>query len=77
MEDQYDFAVDKQYGEWCIGGPWFNEKICQSLHGPLCEELFVTVRQYIYDLMCGLYACGKRNYNSTNAIDFHGGWPMT
>ena len=56
MEEQYYFAVDENYEEWCAGGPWFNETICQSLHGPLFEELFVTACQDRYYLMCGLYA---------------------
>ena len=56
MEEQYYFAVDENYEEWCAGGPWFNETICQSLHGPLFEELFVTAHEDRYYIVCGLYA---------------------
>ena len=40
------------------------------------EELFVTYRQYIYDLMCDLYAYDKENYKSTDATNFYGGRPI-
>ena len=40
------------------------------------EELFVTYRQYIYDLMCDLYAYDKENYKSTDPTDFGGGIPL-
>ena len=55
-KEQYNFLVYEHNEEWCTGGPWFNEKICQNLHSPLFEELFVTAREYRYDLMCGLHA---------------------
>ena len=55
---------------------WFNETICQRLHGPLFEELFVTARQDMYGLMCGLHAYKTRKYKSTVATDFHDCWPL-
>ena len=37
-------------------GTCFDWTIGQNLHGILFEELFITSHEYIYDLICGLYA---------------------
>ena len=54
----------------------FNETIFQNLHGHLYKELFVTSREDIYDLMCGLHAYKKLKERSTGATDFHRGQPL-
>ena len=71
------FSVDKKYKNWCTGGLWFNETICQNIHGTLFEEFFVRAREDRYDIMCGLYAYNQRKENSTGATDFHRGSPLT
>ena len=58
-EEQYEFAVEAHFIEYFTGGPWFNEKHCQNLHGLIFEEFFVTACQNKYDLMCGLNAYDK------------------
>ena len=58
-KEQYKFTVDDRFIECCKGGPWFNQRIFQNLHGPIFEYFFVTARQDRYDLMCGLYYYGK------------------
>ena len=47
-----------------------------NLHCPIFEEFFVTARQDIYDLMCGLYVYKKDNDKSTGATNFGGGRPL-
>ena len=59
-KDQNNASVDKLYEEWCKIGPRFYEIFFQNLLGPLFDGFFVTVCQYRYDLMCGLYAYDKR-----------------
>ena len=72
-EEEYHLAVDKSGKELCTGGPWFNDKVFQNLHGPLFEKLFVTVRQDRYYFMYGLHAYNKHKETSTDAKYFHGG----
>ena len=74
--EQYNFTAEKQYEEWCTGGPWFNKTIFQYLHGPLSEELSVTAREDRYDIMCRLHASDKRKEKSIGATYFHGGRPL-
>ena len=65
-EEQYTCSVEYNLIEWCTGGPWFNEIICWNLHGTIFEELFITPRQYIYDLMCRLHDYEKESDKSTD-----------
>ena len=69
--------MDEYNEEWCTVGPWFNEKIFQSLHGHFFEEFFVTAHQDRYDLMCVLHANDKPNYKSTGATYFYSDRPVT
>ena len=64
---QYTCSVEENLIEWCTGGKWFNEIICWNLHEPIFEELFITPRKDIYDLMCGLYYYEKESDKSTDA----------
>ena len=52
--------MDEQYGDWCRGGTWFRETICQNIHGPLFNDFFVTTGEGRYDLICRLYAYNQR-----------------
>ena len=72
---QYGFSVEEHFIEWCTGGPWFNETVFQNLHGPIFEEFFVTARQNIYVLMCGLHGLYKEVYKSTDETKFGDGIP--
>ena len=74
--EKYNFDVYEHDEEWCKGGPWFNGKICQNIHGPLFEELFFTARQDRYDLMCGLHTYDKLKDISTGATYLCGGRPL-
>ena len=58
-KEQYKFSAEEHFIDWCTGGPWFNKTICQNLHSPMYEELFVTEGQDRYELMCVLHAYGK------------------
>ena len=58
-KDPYEFSVEEHVIEWCTGGPKFIETICWNLHGPIFEEIFVTARKDICDLICGLHAYNK------------------
>ena len=48
------FAVDATYAHWCKYGQWYNTTIHFNLNGPVFEYFFVTARQDIYSLMCGI-----------------------
>ena len=50
---------------------------CQNLHVPIFEEVFVTLHQDIYDLMCGLHSQDTNNDRSTDETKFCGGRPYT
>ena len=60
--------------------------IVQEVHGSMRNfviifialylRFFVTSREHIYDLMCGLYAYNKGKENSTGATYFLGGRPL-
>ena len=76
-KEQHKSDSDEHYIECCTGVPWFNQNICKNLHGPIFEELFVTERQEIYDLMCGLHTYDNKNHKSTDAIKFGGERPLT
>ena len=55
------------------GWKWYSTKIFQNLQMPKFDDLFITARQYMYGLMCGLQAYGKLNNKSTDATSFGGG----
>ena len=59
--EKYKLSIEDHFIERCTVGPWFNQTMFRNLHGPIFEELFVTERQGRYNLMCGLYAHGKKN----------------
>ena len=75
-KDQHGFSADKSFPRWCTGGRWYNTTICQNLHRPIFEDFFVTVRQDIYSMMCGLHIYYKLNDESTDATRFGGGRPL-
>ena len=75
-KEQYTFAVEEHFIVWCTGGTWFNQAIFQNLHDPIFEALFVTARQDICDLICGLHVQDKKIDKSTDATNFGDGRPL-
>ena len=76
-KEKYYFSVDKRNLCWCTGVPWYNTTICQNLHGSIFEDFFVTLRQDIYELMCGLQAYYRLNNKLSYANIFGGVIPLS
>ena len=64
------FSFDSHFTLCCKVDTCSNQKNCQNLRGPILEDLFVSARQYRYELMCQSHAYDKQNDKSTDARIF-------
>ena len=76
MKDEYKFAVENHFVEWCRGGTCFIQKKCQKLNGPIFEELLFTTFQDRYDLIWILHVYNKQNDKSNYKRNFGGEIPL-
>ena len=51
----------------------YSAALFHNIHGTVFEYLFLNVRQYKYDLMCGLHAYGKLHGDLSGEMRFCGG----
>ena len=51
---QNEYYFDHYFPHWVSVGTWYNPTICPNLLGSVIENIFVTAREDIYDIICAV-----------------------